>query len=386
MLFRSFWSRAALYALLMCHVAPLAVAAKREKSDWQTDLRKWTSSHVDDSLCKARYTTGIYRPDLGSEPAIGFMTERMFRWFSTEGERIAPGVCPVTQATMGQAQYLILLSLSPMTTTSRTTHGYETKTTAEPFQANVYVSNGSSATVQGSQTSTVVVPTETTISRSSAALYMYTYRYKNGTLQLLSTDSVVFNRVAARGSGSNAAGAELGAGIGNLIRASQDKHRPDKLYEEAIRSVLSDSASINATPASLPSTAQPARTPTTDEVAKIRAGAEAGFARAEFELGVTYATGQGDTKDVNEAARWFRKSAEQGYADAQYALGLLYGTGTGVPKDEVESYFWLNLGAAGLGDEAHSTRDKVGQMLTPELRLQVQKRCNDWTKEHTSAE
>lgn len=373
-------------AFLMLCLVQFGTAAKR---DFQADLHKWTTSHLDDPQCKVRYTTGIYRPDLGNQPALGFMTENMFRWFSTEGERIAPGVCPVTRATLGQAGYLVLLSLAPMTTTSNTTHSYETKTTTEPFQANVYGSDGSSATIQGSQSSTVIVPTETTIARSSSAIYMYTYRIKSGGFELLSTDNVVFTRVAASGSGSNAAGAELGAGIGNLIRATKDKHRADKLYEEAMRSILSDSTRTANAPsvsvaANLSSTAQPFRPPSSEDVAGIRTRAEAGLAGAQFELGVTYATGQGNNKDVAEAARWFRKAAEQGYPNAQYGLGLMYASGIGVPKDEVESYFWLNLGAAGLGDEARSTRDKVGQMLTPELRLEVQKRCSDWTKEHTS--
>ena len=64
----------------------------------------------------------------------------------------------------------------------------------------------------------MVVPTETTISRSSVAVYMYTYRANGDQLELISTDDVVFSRVTASGSGTNAAGAELGAGIGNLIR------------------------------------------------------------------------------------------------------------------------------------------------------------------------
>jgi hypothetical protein len=135
-----------------------------------------------------------------------------------------------------------------MKTVSQTTHGSEVRTTSEPFSANVTsqttYSDGSTANgtamVSGEQTSTVVVPTETTISRSSVALYMYTYRVNGDQLELIATDSVVFSRVAASGSGDDAAGAELGAGIGNLIRASGDRHRADKLYEEALSSVHAD--------------------------------------------------------------------------------------------------------------------------------------------------
>jgi hypothetical protein len=127
-----------------------------------------------------------------------------------------------------------------MKTVSQTTHGSETRTTTEPFNANVTYSDGSSATVQGEQTTTVVVPTETTISRSSVAVYMYTYRVKADQLELISTDNVVFSRVMASGSGDNAAGAELGAGIGNLIRKSKDRHRADKLFAESLKAILAE--------------------------------------------------------------------------------------------------------------------------------------------------
>jgi hypothetical protein len=35
-------------------------------------------------------------------------------------------------------------------------------------------------------------------------------------------------------------GVELGAGIGNLIRKSKDRHRIDKLCEEALKAILAE--------------------------------------------------------------------------------------------------------------------------------------------------
>jgi len=176
------------------------------------------------------------------------MTEKMFKWFSTEGVKRAPVICPINHLNMDKAKYRILFSQTPMRTVSQTTHGYETRQVTEPFNANVNThlsySNGDyaygTATINGDQSSTIVIPTETTISRSSVVLYMYTYRVLGNQFQLISTDSVVFTRVAAIGSGENAAGAELGAGLGNLIRASVDHHRIDKLYEEALNAILAD--------------------------------------------------------------------------------------------------------------------------------------------------
>jgi hypothetical protein len=155
--------------------APLSLSAK---DDWQSDFQKWSASSQASPLCKVRYATGIFRPGLGAGPQWGFMTEKMFDWFSKEGVKLAPSVCP---AAIGKASYRILLSETPVTTVSQTTHGAETQTTTQPFNADVKArttypdgsSANTTATVNGQQTSTVVVPTETTISRSSTALYMY---------------------------------------------------------------------------------------------------------------------------------------------------------------------------------------------------------------------
>ena len=45
-----------------------------------------------------------------------------------------------------------------------------------------------------------------------------------------------------------------------------------------------------------------------------------------------YATGEGVPQDDAEAVRWFRLAAEQGDARAQFNLGVRYDTGEGVPQ------------------------------------------------------
>jgi hypothetical protein len=260
-------------------LAPISLAAK---DDWQSDLHKWAVSSQTDPNCKVRYLTGVYRPDLGDKPVWGLMSEKMFKYFSRDGAKLAPSICPVTPATEDKAAYRLLFSVTPMRTVSQTTHGSETRTTTEPFNANVTYSDGSTATVQGQQTTTVVVPTETTISRSSVALYMYTYRVKGDQLELIGTDNVVFSRVAASGSGTNAAGAELGAGIGNLVRASKDRHRADKLFEEALKAIL-------AAETQPPPAVQPAPVPTTDVATDVpvRPAEQGSAAQAQLQISST---------------------------------------------------------------------------------------------------
>jgi TPR repeat protein len=45
-------------------------------------------------------------------------------------------------------------------------------------------------------------------------------------------------------------------------------------------------------------------------------------------------------KDAIEAVKWYRKAAEQGDAPAQFNLGNSYANGEGVAKDAVEAAKW----------------------------------------------
>ena len=55
-----------------------------------------------------------------------------------------------------------------------------------------------------------------------------------------------------------------------------------------------------------------------------RLAAEQGDAEAQCKLGLRYRDGDGVSKDLEEAVKWFRKAAEQGYAEAQVHLGDCY--------------------------------------------------------------
>jgi TPR repeat protein len=355
------------------------------REDWQSDLHKWKELSQADPNCKVRYTTGLYRPDLGDRPVWGVMTEKLFKWFSKDGVKLAPSICPVSRATQDKAQYRILFSESPMKTVSQTTHGSEVRTVNEPFSADVtshttYSDGGSAsstATVNGQQTSTVVVPTETTISQSSVAEYMYTYRVNGNQLELIATDSVVFSRVAASGSGDDAATAELSAGIGNLIRGSGDRHRADKLCEEALRAIRADAQDNAAKKDALPENHTPERAPvdmpavaatavlaaapvrdqapvsiesaeSAQSIAMLQERAASGDADAQSSLADAFVYGKSVPQDYSKAAAWYRKAADQGDAGAQYNLGVLYDGGLGLPQDHARAAVWYRK-AANLG-------------------------------------
>lgn len=75
--------------------------------------------------------------------------------------------------------------------------------------------------------------------------------------------------------------------------------------------------------------------------------AEAGNARAQFELGLRLERGTGGLKrNTIEAAQWYLKAAEQGHAHAQFNLAYMYHVGSGVSKDEEKAEHWAKKSAA----------------------------------------
>ena len=78
-----------------------------------------------------------------------------------------------------------------------------------------------------------------------------------------------------------------------------------------------------------------------------------------YSLGLCYEFGDGIEKDMEDAAKWYRKSAEEECESAMYRLGLCYGKGEGVEKSPTEAVKWFKK-AAELGDE-----DAKKQMQQP---------------------
>jgi hypothetical protein len=99
-----------------------------------------------------------------------------------------------------------------------------------------------------------------------------------------------------------------------------------------------------------------------------------------FDLGVLYARGWGVEKDQNEALQWYRKAAEQGDRRAQYNLASAYFEGDGVPVDYATAYFWMKVWEMGEGV------DVVGELLLPEERAVIDRRCRTWIQSRMRAE
>jgi TPR repeat protein len=80
-----------------------------------------------------------------------------------------------------------------------------------------------------------------------------------------------------------------------------------------------------------------------------RKSAEQGNVRAQMKLGRAYERGLGLPQDDAQAAKWYQEAAEQGAGHAQYKLGCMYAEGKGVLTNEVEAMKWYRI-AAGQDD------------------------------------
>jgi TPR repeat protein len=66
-------------------------------------------------------------------------------------------------------------------------------------------------------------------------------------------------------------------------------------------------------------------------------------------LGDRYRTGTGVSRDLDQAADWYRKAAKGGHSGAMNNLGVLHERGLGVPRSDVSAAYWFRK-AADLGD------------------------------------
>ena len=69
----------------------------------------------------------------------------------------------------------------------------------------------------------------------------------------------------------------------------------------------------------------------------IKLSAQQGNVHAQFNLGLSYANGDGVEQNYTEAIQWYRMAVENKLPQAAYNLGYLYYHGQGVPQDREEA-------------------------------------------------
>jgi len=78
----------------------------------------------------------------------------------------------------------------------------------------------------------------------------------------------------------------------------------------------------------------------------FRDAAELGHAGAAYELGLTYATGDGVPKDLDLSAQWINRAADLGDPGAQFLVGSSFYGGIGVEQDVPRGLSFLERAAA----------------------------------------
>jgi TPR repeat protein len=98
----------------------------------------------------------------------------------------------------------------------------------------------------------------------------------------------------------------------------------------------------------------------------LRNKAEAGDAKAQFDLAEAYSVGNGVAKDSAKGMDWLKRSALQGYAGAQVVLGYMHQKGINMEKDPSEAAKWYQK-AARQGDKdpkhAQTAQNHLSEML-----------------------
>lgn len=80
-------------------------------------------------------------------------------------------------------------------------------------------------------------------------------------------------------------------------------------------------------------------------IADLLHKAQAGDAKAQYDLADAYFEGKGIPKDPKQGLVWLRKSAAQGYVGAEATLGYMYQKGIEIPPDPQEAANWYRKAA-----------------------------------------
>ena len=110
-----------------------------------------------------------------------------------------------------------------------------------------------------------------------------------------------------------------------------------------------------------------------DAIAILKPLADAGNPQAQTRLGDASAEGHGVERDLAAAERWYEKAALQGDTGAQLKLGAMFAKGNGVTQNNNLAYVWYGTAARLGSNSAKLERDKIGPLLQPAEREQLDK-------------
>ena len=96
--------------------------------------------------------------------------------------------------------------------------------------------------------------------------------------------------------------------------------------------------------------------------------AKKGNVKAQFDLGMMYASGNGVAKSENDAFSWFHKAARNGHTEAKYYMGLSFLQGRGVKKQLHLARYWFKQASKAGHSSAMIHLAKVEKTLFPKAK------------------
>ena len=103
-------------------------------------------------------------------------------------------------------------------------------------------------------------------------------------------------------------------------------------------------------------------------------------------LAFVFITNVGSCDELDAETKSLIAKAEQGDAKAQYNLGVAYANGEGVPKDEVNAYAWHNVSSANGDEDASVERDRIAESMTPAQIAEAQELSREWFEKYQPKE
>jgi len=114
----------------------------------------------------------------------------------------------------------------------------------------------------------------------------------------------------------------------------------------------------------------------------MRPLAEAGDARAQYQLGAMHGQGEGVTQSDAEWVAWLQRAADGGYAPAQTEIGLILVDGVHLPKNWPLAHMYFNLAVENGDPEAIAVNAWLRSQLTPEQEAEAARLKGAWLNEH----
>ncbi len=109
-----------------------------------------------------------------------------------------------------------------------------------------------------------------------------------------------------------------------------------------------------------------------------RKAADQGLPIAQHHLALAYAYGEGVGQNDADAVNWSERAADQGLTVAQFMLGLAYANGWGVDPDATTAFIWINLAMRNGGLRIAGLRANLASRLTDAQRIAAQKVIQSW--------